>query len=1297
MAGQIRVEVEGFGTLEFPDGTDPSVIDSTVKRELTGRRLQIPLTRIDTQRSQTPSNQRSMFSKAVDMATTPLVPQIATGAARVADAIDTAPRQTRGSLLQALGAVPQVTRNLVTHPIATGRGLVAGAVEGAGQLASQLTSPLDAALTATGLRSVRSAAPLISKAIDVAGNTALALRGGERLADAEDGSEAGTGILQAALGAAGARTARMRPSLTTGRVVASAGVPEPDPARATPATPKPVPAPNPERRRELLNAVQARDAFFEPGRMNAIRAAAETGEILTRPTTATPRVLEGVTRRPRMAAEIERPETDRPEGWKGEWQGPGVPLEDLPAVRRGTVTPQQAGFLKWLSEDLGEFGFQRGGSTRRQRDEASENWRPGDPDEARHGFVPAGRVAGTPTQQTFNALGIDATRPEIAMAIDGLLAGKSRGGAIEDAALRYVEAMREAWTGGTFDWSRVTKDTLERLGLRSQAQLKSPMHMPESVFASQGPETREYFAPNLRTASGETTPIPSRPIILEGLQRRRPSEDVRTSQPIRDPLAHVEPFLQRFPEELRPGLRQVLADNQGFADQRRQSMPFGVTDRLARQLAVDVSRTLPKGTALNAEQLRAHANAVATTGQKIRTITEKVTTATATDVDLVALEAARSEHAAVLASMMGARAEAGRALSSFRMFSKVLETGDTNLIRAALKAPGARSGIEDLAKQLAAVGDDPIAQYQFLAQQAKPTVGDKFRSYFYANILSGLKTHERNFLGNAFNSLTNLATVPMAAAVDVARSRATGQPRQAFAGELPHQVMGGIIGTQRGLRDFIFTLKNGISPRNLSGTLSAATASGQFDLPRVELGGGAKNPFNWPGRMLDATDAFFRSIAKNQEFYGLAYAQARREGVKGPQITDRIAALKVEDSPLARSLEQQADTFATRAVFQDEPGKVAQWLQRGSQAFPPLAFVIPFIKTPANILRQGAEFSPAGALMQGAKQPGRVGSQAQARVALGTMMLAPLAWLAATGRLSGSGPQDSAERAGKMEAGWRPNSVKLRLSPEIAKKLSQTGGLSPAADGEYWVSYSLFQPVSVPASVIANAFESWQAQDGKGVPSVSTIATAAMRTGRSVLDQSYLSGLFDFLEAVDNPDSWASRYLARVAHSLTPFAGAQRTVQQALDPMVRQPKGFAESFQANVPGQSQNVPARVDRFGEEVARDGHAGARAADPFNVSPVKANPVAVELERLGVDVSLPNARIAVESGRVLSRDEEQQVKQARGRAVGQSLGMLVNNPAYARLNDDAKRRALLRLIERARSGATRQLRGQLREDTP
>jgi hypothetical protein len=77
--------------------------------------------------------------------------------------------------------------------------------------------------------------------------------------------------------------------------------------------------------------------------------------------------------------------------------------------------------------------------------------------------------------------------------------------------------------------------------------------------------------------------------------------------------------------------------------------------------------------------------------------------------------------------------------------------------------------------------------------------------------------------------------------------------------------------------------------------------------------------------------------------------------------------------------------------------------------------VVPFIKTPANIMRQGLEFSPTGVLMKAARQGGRAGAQAQARAVLGTTAAGYLFWLAATGRLSGNGPRDPHDRAALMK------------------------------------------------------------------------------------------------------------------------------------------------------------------------------------------------------------------------------------------------------------------------------------------
>jgi hypothetical protein len=775
-------------------------------------------------------------------------------------------------------------------------------------------------------------------------------------------------------------------------------------------------------------------------------------------------------------------------------------------------------------------------------------------------------------------------------------------------------------------------------------------------LAKQGPRLVEGLAARPAASTGRRLiPIAGlRPINAQG-------------GPIRDPLKGFEPFISKFSNPLvREGVRERLTAHAGFPQQRRGVINVQRQARLAERVAVDVSRSLPKGTPLNAEQVTAYARAVDKTMGEVQRLSAVVNSGKATDADLLALKAAEADHAVVLASLVGARAEAGRALQAFRAFSGALETGDVNLIRAATK--GLRDDAQELARKVIAAGPDPLARYEVLKQSAAASLMDKARSYYYANILSGVKTHERNFLGNTFNALSNLAVHPVAAGVDAMRSAATGKARTVTLGEWPHQFVGTFAGIERGLRDFAFTLRHGISPDRLSRSVQQAEQHGQFDLPRVELAGGGANPLNYPGRLLDAADALFRSINRHVELYGQAYTKARTEGLKGKALHDRMSALVTGIASDAGELHHQAATFATRAVFQEQPGKFASRLQGIVRDYPLLAFVIPFVKTPANILRQGLEFSPAGVFMQAAKQEGRAGVQAHARIAAGTAAAGALAWLAATGRLSGSGPRDPAERAALMESGWRPNSIRI---------------------GDSWVSYSLFQPVSVQAAIVANAFEAWQ-QAGAKADVATAAASTVFRSMDSFLDQSFLSGLFDVVQAVSrgevSPDS-AMRTAGRTAHSLTPLAGLQRTVRDAVDPVQRKPETAGQAFRVNIPGASSSVRPRVDRFGEVVAREGGPVRRAVDPFNVSSVVTDRVASELDRLGVRLNLPQDVIRRRGERVeLSSQQEVALQQIKGRAIRFALERLIDSAGYQRLADEQRAERLERAIRSANQRASR-----------
>lgn len=91
-----------------------------------------------------------------------------------------------------------------------------------------------------------------------------------------------------------------------------------------------------------------------------------------------------------------------------------------------------------------------------------------------------------------------------------------------------------------------------------------------------------------------------------------------------------------------------------------------------------------------------------------------------------------------------------------------------------------------------------------------------------------------------------------------------------------------------------------------------------------------------------------------------------------------------------------------------------------------------------------------------------------------------------------------------------------------------------------------------------------------------------------------------------------------------------RTAQQAVDPVVRQPKTVAETVKAGVPGLSESVQPRISRYGAPVVREGGPLRRAVDPFNVSSVVNDPIDCELQRLGMRVTLPSDRLALPGGR-------------------------------------------------------------------
>jgi hypothetical protein len=199
---------------------------------------------------------------------------------------------------------------------------------------------------------------------------------------------------------------------------------------------------------------------------------------------------------------------------------------------------------------------------------------------------------------------------------------------------------------------------------------------------------------------------------------------------------------------------------------------------------------------------------------------------------------------------------------------------------------------------------------------------------------------------------------------------------------------------------------------------------------------------------------------------------------------------------------------------------------------------------------------------------------------------------------------------------------------------------------------------------------------------------------------SFLSGLFDMTEAINDPDRFFSRWTGRLAHSLTPFAGAQRTVRDFLDPVTRKPETFAEVFASNVPGLSTNVPPRVSRRGEIVTRPGGPVRRAADPLNVSEGIADPIDQELARLGISPTSPDAdRLRVNGERYQWTDAKQRTifEQASGLTRYRAVERFMQRQSYRGMPDERKTARLRGELQRAANEVTMRAQRLIRRGQP
>src|SRR5215475_8208065 len=773
--------------------------------------------------------------------------------------------------------------------------------------------------------------------------------------------------------------------------------------------------------------------------------------------------------------------------------------------------------------------------------------------------------------------------------------------------------------------------------------------------------------PGLHEAAFGEAPTPARPRDAERLQGE---------------IAAVDREYAHLPEASRNTLKAVKLDQADETAWRaRETQPVQRTMDLADELSFDpkVAAAKARGETWKAEELHAAGSHIADLLDDMQPLAEHVQANPDDATAALRLQKLQTELVASVTSFEGAKAETGRALNILKYQMTALRKGDPGLIKAALRR-GADAG--EILRIMRLPTD--AEKMKALVGLQKPTWRQTAQSFWMSNLLAGPKTLIRNTIGNIVPPTLDVLTTPFAAGYEKLRGVPFAE-RQTFAGEVPSklqslrsQQIGGMqFGFREALRQASEVFHTGFEAEPSWEHLPQQQWSERI-FPNVRPG--VRTALEYPGRALAATDKFFRTLNYHMDLFGGAYAQARRElGADAPYAAVKERMTDILSRP-SDELLANAEKSATRRVYQ-EPGKFGQWLTQGKE-IGGLGWIVPFVRTPAAIVRQGMQLTPLGFAKwtHGLAPTARMSAQIRGEAAFGSLLMGGLAMGVWNGmiKLHGTGPQDPVERDKFYREGHRPNSV------EIAG---------------HDIGWNQLGALAQPISLVANYFDAYQDAVAKGdKKTASEIAEQAAGRGtalavRSIRDQSFVRGLSELNNVLSDPEHFWSRFTGQLASGFIPYSGAVRSVTQATDPTLRKAETPQEYVQTGLPPFVQRglglepVPPRLRATGEPIEMEQWGGAlgRALLPTDVSTREVTPVERELDTHKVRLTFPEGQVRVrtEEGKSepLSREDETTVAMAKGQATMTALEKLITTPSYQHAKPEDQTRQLEALIGRIR----------------
>lgn len=655
------------------------------------------------------------------------------------------------------------------------------------------------------------------------------------------------------------------------------------------------------------------------------------------------------------------------------------------------------------------------------------------------------------------------------------------------------------------------------------------------------------------------------------------------------------------PDDVKEIITKTARAFGGEIDEARRGVQTNeATARLADDLGMTPEELLTRreGQAFNAEEALAARRLLVASGENLVALAKRASDTAASEQDLFAFRKALGLHAGLQQQVSGLTAEAGRALQAFRIPASGAAKQD-RLIREALDSAGGADFSRNMAQKLAAL-DDPSKINEVARRGFAARTSDVFFEVWINALLSGPQTHAVNMLSNTITSLWQIPERALAAGI----SRVTGSGSIA-GGEAVAQAFGFVQGARDGFVAAAKAFRSGES----------ADPAGKIEVKRqraisgeaLELSGMAGRAADYlgeavrfPGRLLITSDEFFKAIGYRMELNAQALRTAKAEGLEGEQMAARIREIITHPPD---NIDLAAIDAARYQTFTNELGPAGKAAQKTVQSIPALRLIMPFIRTPTNIMKFTVERSPAAPLLKSFREDVRAGGSrrdlALARLSMGSTIMAISADLTMAGVITGGGPSDPRLKATLRRTGWQPYSIKI---------------------GDTYHAFSRLDPIGATLGLAADTAEIMGGLNGRDQDHLAAALVGAV--AKNVVNKTYMRGVSEFMEVVNDPDRHGERFLRQFAGTLIPTGVAQ--AERIVDPTLRDAQSVFDQICSRTPGCSDSLPPRRNLWGEPIRLSGGLGPDIVSPIYTSETVDSAIDNEILRLQVPVSMPARQI-------------------------------------------------------------------------